>query len=95
MSGFAALYPTYLLDAVLMVIELKGKSGALRHGEPSVYVHSSVKNADNFYRLGKCLTVKNHMAARVEFTVTVPNIATVLSNVGIRSQLMKTGIHHG
>ena len=69
--------------------------GVLWHSKPHFYVHSSMKNAHNLNCVCKRLTVKYHMATCVEFTVSIPNLITVLSYVGIRGQLMETGIHHG
>ena len=57
-------------------------------------VHVSVQNTDNLNRIGKSLTVINHMAASIQFSVANSNIAAILPFERVVGQLLKRNVQH-
>lgn len=57
-------------------------------------VHMSVQNTDNLDRIGKSLTVKDYMAASIQFPVANSNLTAILPFKRVGSQLLKRNVQH-
>ena len=60
-----------------------------RRSQSCFNVHMSVQNTDDLDNIGKRLTVKNHMTARVQFSISKTNITAIFSFERVGSQLLK------
>jgi hypothetical protein len=57
-------------------------------------VHMPVQNTDNLNRIGKSLTVKDYMAASIQFPVANSNLTAILPFKRVGSQLLKRNVQH-